>query len=964
MATSALQDLLATAAAHTRHQIERIESQLDFAERLCGLHAEQAEAWRPLIAAARERVARALKERALDSVADAVAEAETILAPLAKAAKRYTIHLVGHAHIDMNWMWSWPETVSVTVDTFATVLRLMETFPEFTFSQSQASTYEIVERLRPDLFEAIRARVAEGRWEVLASHWVEGDKNMAGGESLCRHLLLTRAYFKDRFGLRPRDVPVDWSPDTFGHPATMPTYLAQGDVRYLYLHRPGHHSPEKPGAWWWEGPDGSRVLVRNDMALGYNGIIDPQTLGPRSAEFCQFTGGRDFMFVYGVGDHGGGPTRRDILRALDMAEWPVFPALRFSTARTFFGRLARAGDRLPVLRGEFNTEFSGCFTSESLIKRANRLAENRLADAEVARSFAWLAADLSYPADLLNEAWKDTLFSHFHDILPGSGVHDTRTYTHGLFQKSMATTGTLETEALRRLAALVDTRVAKEVAPRDLPPSHITSSLGAGVGFRSAEGELPHSDQSGGDGPRPLVVFNPTDRERTEVVEATLWDHALPGTRPFLHRTYRVRGPEGDLISAQPVRQGRYWGHEFQTVAFPVQVPAFGYRLCSVEEGTAGEDAPAARQLGWTHPCNYAPPERSPEGLENDRLRIELAPETGGIRSLLDKASGLDLIGPCGPARILEYAVERPHGMTAWNADHTGPAEHPVVTAIRREGNGPHLAAIAVDLRIRESNLTLTYSLRGDDPRLHLQVQGVWFQRGTKETGVPVLRLALPLALTEARTRSEIPFGAVDRAFRDGEEMPMLQWTQVMGRTDDTEAGILLANDAKHGTSLTGSTLRVTLIRSSYDPDILPEIGQHDMRFTLRPWAGDLPVETAIREGTALNRPLKVVSTDVHAGPWPAAASLLETEPTAAVVCGLKRSEHGKELVVRLINPTDQPLKARLRPDSTRLGKLTRARLLDLMERPVKGGAVKVKGGKASLDLPARGLATVALGFA
>jgi alpha-mannosidase len=216
----------------------------------------------------------------------------------------------------------------------------------------------------------------------------------------------------------------------------------------------------------------------------------------------------------------------------------------------------------------------------------------------------------------------------------------------------------------------------------------------------------------------------------------------------------------------------------------------------------------------------------------------------------------------------LEYAVERPHRMTAWTIEQTGPVELPAVTAIRRRLTGPHRASIEVALRIHESTFTLTYELRAGDPKLYLHLTGVWFQRGTPETGVPTLRLAVPLALTDARGRYEIPFGAIDRTLNQGEEVPALQWAQVAGR----EGGCLLLNDCKHGHSLTGSTLRLNLIRASYDPDILPEIGAHEVHLALQPLAGALPVAEAMHLGQEFNHPLRVIGTDAHPGTWPAAA--------------------------------------------------------------------------------------------
>ena len=203
-------------AARASHEIirlsDRLAHQIRFVEGLKALHPRKAESWDRLLKQATRSMEAATSTGDPAAIALAVGQAEQRLAPIGKVAKTYTIHGVGHAHIDMNWMWSWPETVAVTHDTFSTVLRLMEEFPEFTFSQSQASVYRILEEHAPDLLAQVARRVREGRWEVSASHWVEGDKNMAGGEALCRHLLYTRQYMHKLFGLKPEDVAIDFSP--------------------------------------------------------------------------------------------------------------------------------------------------------------------------------------------------------------------------------------------------------------------------------------------------------------------------------------------------------------------------------------------------------------------------------------------------------------------------------------------------------------------------------------------------------------------------------------------------------------------------------------------------------------------------------------------------------------------------------------------------------------------------------
>jgi alpha-mannosidase len=961
---------LSLAVMQLQHLQERIQAELQFAGLLCDQHPEEAGARRGLLAQASDLAAAAIATGDIAAATAAVEAAEAVLAPLAPLAKTYTVYCVGHGHIDMNWMWSWPETVSVTNDTFTTVLKLMDEFPQFRFSQSQASVYSIIEQYNPALLSRIAERVREGRWEVTASHWVENDNNMAGPESLCRHLLYTRRYMQKLFGLAPEDVQIDWCCDTFGHAATMPTYLNRGGVKYVYLHRPGAVGPARPGMFWWQAPDGSRVLVRNDMMIGYNGVIRPDQLLPQMRLFAEQTGLRCLMFVYGVGDHGGGPTRRDIVYGIEMNGWPIFPNISFSTSHEFFRRVEAEGAALPVLDCELNSEFTGCYTSESLVKRNNRFAENHLADAEAATSLVWQALGQPYPADRLAEGWRDTLFSHFHDILPGSGVHDTRTYNDGQFQRTMANTSMLETLALRHFAGQVDTCYAAGRPALTVPPSRLSNALGAGVGFMSSAGSLAQSEQSAGQGNRPFVVFNPVAWERAEVIETTVWDNtprnaALP---PLEKRKYSVRLPDGSSFAPQMIGSGDFWGHRYVRFALPVKVGALGYAsfaICEEDgnpitiETNGKQPAEGVWQLGTRQPQprNYV--ERPREGLENDLVRVELDMTRGGIRSLLDKRSGVTVISPDNPAPVLEYLVERTHGMTAWVIDNGGPVEYPELLSVTRKLSGPHKASLEARFRIHESQITLTYELAAGDPQLYIHLTVDWFQRGTPETGVPSLRLAFPLALSNAAGRYEIPFGAVERDLNQGEEVPALQWAQVTGQAGGQTAGCLLLNDCKYGHSLDGSTLRMTLIRSSYDPDPLPEIRSHEVRAGLQAFGGEMPAAEAIRLGRDFNHSLRAIGTDIHAGDLPMAASLIRTSPASVILGSVKKAEDDDSLVLTFFDPTGQPAVARAAFDSEILGRPVTATEIDLMEQPLRESSAALMDDAVAVRVPARGIASV-----
>ncbi|MCG2661099.1 MAG: glycosyl hydrolase-related protein, partial [Kiritimatiellae bacterium] len=952
----------AIASAQVQYQAERLEAELGFSATLCDLNPHMAKTWRALIGQAQKIVARSVANDCWTELSDAIREAEKVLAPVGKVAKTYTVHCVGHAHIDMNWMWSWPETVAVTVDTFLTVLRLMEEYPDFCFSQSQAGIYAIIEQYRPDILRRIARRIKEGRWEVTASHWVENDNNLAGGEALCRHLLYTRRYMQKLFGLKPEDVPIDWAPDTFGHAVTLPTYLVRGGVKYLYLHRPGMHGPLAPWMFWWKGPDGSRVLVRNDVHArrAYNGIITPE-LAQEMAGFVKATGLKDFMFIYGVGDHGGGPTRRDIEYGRDMATWPIFPNIRFGTARGFFEIAEKAGRNLPVLDRELNTEFTGCYTSQTLIKRNNRYGENHLADAETAAGLVWAGLGFAYPTTAFNEAWRDILFNQFHDILPGSGVPATRTYADGLYQKTMATTGQVETQALRLLASQINTARVGPEEPAKVPPLRVVNSVGAGVGYGSVDGGLSQSDQTTGQGPWPFVLFNPTATDRDEVVQAVIWETGLPEVTALKARSFCVRAPDSKLLPAQMVDSGNFWRHDRVTLAFPAAVPSLGYAQYTIVETKIPEPlTPGVRQLGKEHHCGYSVWERSPEGLENESLRVEIDPVTGGIRSLLEKKSGTELIGPAQQAPALEYLVERAHSMSSWQIQHPGsPVEYPKVRELRRSLKGPHQAAIEVDLRIHESDFTLTYELRAGDPKLYVHITGSWFQRGNAQIGVPVLNFTLPLAVTEGQARYEIPFGAIDRELNHGEEVPALQWAQVTGKVRGRKAGCLLLNDCKSGHSLDGNTLRLMLIRGSYEPDLLPEIGRHEIHLALRPFAGELSVAEAIREGLAFNHPVRVVSTDVHKGTLPASGQFIRVAPDTVVLNAIKKAEDDEALILRLFNPTNRKVTAQIESIGKLLAPWAKAEEIDLLERPVAKSSCQVTGRMITIAVPARGIVSV-----
>lgn len=377
------------------------------------------------------------------------------------------IFAVGHAHIDVAWLWPLAQTRQKARRTFYTVLRLMEAFPEYHFTQSQPQLYAFVQEDDPELFAAIRQRVAEGRWEPIGGMWVEPDCNITGAESLVRQFLLGRRFFREHFG-PDAESPVVWLPDTFGFPATLPQLIRQAGLKYFFTIKLSwnQYNAFPYDTFWWEGLDGSCVLAHisptpdanNPNIRTYNALVTPEQVigtwqGCRQKELH-----KTLLMVYGHGDGGGGPTREMLENARVMAAFPAVPRVRPAKVIDFFRRLEQeAGPRAPVWRGELYLELHrGTYTTHADIKRANRKAEVALHDAEFLASLATLAdPDHPYPHDLLREAWQLVCLNQFHDILPGSSVTPVYQEARQQYQRVQALARQVIEDALETLSRAV-----------------------------------------------------------------------------------------------------------------------------------------------------------------------------------------------------------------------------------------------------------------------------------------------------------------------------------------------------------------------------------------------------------------------------------------------------------------------------------------------------------------------------
>ena len=864
---------------------ERFLSEIEFTTKLC-LHKGR-QNWKRLVRKALERSERGIEDG--ENLERITREVEDILSPIGQEAKKYCLNYVAHAHIDMNWLWGWPDTVDSCYRTFSTVVELMDEFPEFCFSESQIATYEIVRRYSPELFEKIKQKIKGGQWEVIANTWVEADKNMSSGESQLRQLLYAKKYLREVLDLDEREIKIDWEPDTFGHSITTPKILNQVGIKYYFLRRPGSNMQpdicqgmpgQRPILFWWTGQDDSKVLVWNNDRFAFGQHVNKVDMG---AIFLleEQTGLKQFMVVYGIGDHGGGPSREDIKKIREMNNWPIFPHTRFSTAEHYFELAEEEAEDLPVVSEELNFVWRGGYSSQSKIKYSNRRMENQLSVCESFASIADIYTDFDYPIKELEQSWEKALFNQFHDILPGTCIKEASEHAQGNFQEVEARTSIIIKRSLKK----------------------IVSNINNADGNRGI----------------PVIVFNPASYERTDKVEFVLY--GVSGDKELV-----IRDREGNVYPVQIVetlaslkkkveKEGSFYGqegnyllvdipnppmlrfdiehgHQFAKVVFTAKkVPSFGYKTFWIDEVSELPERLKAEgvKVGET---------RSGAWMENDFLKVEIDARSCSLISVLDKIKNRELVPKDKKFGMFVFELEEPHKMSAWargrlkeefSLDWGGTLE-----VVER---GPARALIRCHNSIRNSHFDLDIALYKDLPELEFTLNLDWREAGSEESGVPVLKVCFPISLDDPKYIYEVPFGNIQRN-PDGKEVPAQRWGSIVEK--DSSIGITITNSHTYSYSGYDNGIALTLLRSSYEPDPLPEMGRHRIKYSVC-LSHDWGPAQATRFGLNFNAPLIPFRAQKEGGDWPPELSFLSVKPANVLVTAFKKAEDANGTILRLI---------------------------------------------------------------
>lgn len=847
-------------------------------------------------------------------------KAEKLLLPMQADAKQYSISLISHAHIDMNWMWGYSETVAITLETFRTILKFLKEYPQFTYAQSQASVYRIVEQHEPEMLKEIKKYIKQGRWEVTASQWVEADKNCSNGEAQARHLLYTRQYLSRLLDLDPASLNLDFEPDTFGHNANIPEILTNAGVKYYY-----HCRAQETNmlVYRWRAPSGAEILV-NREAFWYNGTVEAD-YAYSVCDLCEKLGISETLRVYGVGDHGGGPTRRDIERILDFSSWPVFPRWRFGTYREYFAQLEEKRESFPLFTKEINSIFTGCYTTQTRIKLANQLGQARLTDTDTYASMAEALAP-DYRSAKLFDAWENILFNQFHDILPGSGIVDTREYAMGMFQKSLALSNTRSAAAMRAIAHNIDTSA--------LPTEDIQDSEGiaegAGVGFSVESFGLPKTERGRGKN-RILHFFNPSALPFHGTATFTIWD--WPGD----FSRFCLQDSRGNTVTHQRLAQPRgkkqqeYWGHAYAEFAAEVRVPAFGYATYIVTEREA--EAGILTTKPWENnekPYYYS--------LENEHIKAVFDVSSLKLVSLLDKQSEAELISPEGAGFV--QVLEDNAGMTAWRIGRYTQVQD-LQQQVRVTDVSPGLLRQSLEFAFAFGNgsrLRCTVSLDACAKQLDFDVHCDWLEVGNAQF-IPQLAFHIPLGYNAPLGKYSVPVGILGREAMDLD----VGTNGLAAATGEEEQALYLVAQGKYGYRLTENRLSLTLLHSSTAPDRYPELGEHRIRFALGV-SGKENVQLANVQ-QRYDHPVQYLSGTVHPGKLPLDGAGYTLTGGSTVLSALKPAEDGRGQILRVYETDGKACTLTI----TRAGGIIGAARTNILEETAD--EITIRDGKASIDV-------------
>jgi alpha-mannosidase len=833
---------------------------------------------------------------------DSLKQAQSAMEALKPLVRQATMHLTGNSHIDAAWLWPWTESVDVVKRTFGTALQLMNEYPDYTFTQSAAQYNAWIAEKYPQMNAEIKQRIKEGRWEIVGGMWVEPDLNMPDGEAQVRSILVGKRWFQKEYGV---DVRIGWNPDSFGYTWQLPQIYKRSGIDYFVTQKTTWNDtnqfPFK--LFWWESPDGSKVLTYFPHDYANNNLNPVRLAIDLSLARSHISGLTEMLDLYGIGDHGGGPTRAILDEGVHwMQPDKIAPKMQFGTAQSYFTGVesklvtdSRVWDydsiakgyvapispedgkvAIPTWKSELYFEYHrGVMTTQANHKRNMRDSEEQALNAEKFASLAWLDG-YNYPADRLTEAWKKITFNDFHDLAAGSGIGIIYKEAQQDYDQVRWATSEISQQALKMLSARINTQV--------------TSGM-------------------------PVLILNPLAWERSGPVTVEV---QLPASA----RTAVSVLDEANRVVPSQVLDSDPATNSYKLLIQASGVPSLGYKVLHVVPGTRAFVSDLKAD-GLT--------------LENSALKVSVNKETGCITSLYDKKANFETLAPGACGNQLQTFKDLPKEYDAWNID-PGTLDHDTsidkADSVELVAKGPLRSAIRVTRSWQSSKFVQEITLDAGADQVDIVSDIDWH-----ETHV-LLKAAFPLAATSNKATYEVPYGSIQRPTTRNNsweqaqfEVPALRWAD-MG---DGQHGFSLLNNSKYGYDGKDNVLRISLLRSPMWPDPDADRGHHHFTYALYPHAGDWKQALTVRHGYEYNYQLQAAQVQAHSGSLPANHAYVTITPDNVVLTALKKAEDADALIFRVYEWAGTESEVQIRVPSGATG----ATVTNLMEKP-EGAALSL----------------------
>ena len=805
----------------------------------------------------------------------------TALLPISSKIKQHTIFLLGHAHLDMAWLWDVEETWRAAERTFVSVLNLQKDYPELTFCHTTPALYEWIEKNRPEIFAQIQAQVKAGKWEIVGGMWVEPEMNLINAESIARHLLYGQRYCQEKFGEICR---IAWLPDTFGFNWQTPQFLKLAGIDYFVTQKlRWNDTTQFPYEWFsWQAPDGSQVKSLMSSPIGES--IEPIKMAKFAWDWIKKTGQPHALWLFGVGDHGGGPTRDMLEIAERWKRSPFFPKLEFTTALNYLESLKAPKE---TWNDELYLEFHrGCYTTHGDQKSFNRLLESLLKESELWSSSSTIAREETYSSSEIEDIWKEVLFNQFHDILPGTSIHEVFIDANKAWRFEQFNCIKLISDAKSLIASCIQPLV------------------------------LPHPDA------KLIVVFNSSTWTRNGFIHLSVSRSLVKN-----HNHWEITDLEGKRVEKQNHSYPSMKKDDFHYITFFAKgISSVGYKSFWLIPAENRIRTPLELSNSLT--------------LENEFLRVSVNSETGDLDSIFDKQNQQEVLSISG-SRLQMFRDEGQY-WDAWNID-PNYASHALSSLELVEikvgqtnfsnmmyGQGRTFRSqVSVTRQIGNSRFIQTYILEQSSPMLEIHNFVSWQERHV------LAKVAFPLNIESNVATYEIAGGSIDRttipqteAEKAKWEVPALHWADL----SDENYGVSILSESKHGFDCKSNQIRLTLLRGSEFPDPEADLGQHTFSYAIYPHAGTWKEAQTVRKAEEFCNPLQAIVLDQipENGALPPVHSFLDLGSDNLILSSLKQSEDNPdEYILRCYECHGEPAELNLRGDFEIIESV------DLLERPL-----------------------------